>query len=172
MDILGAHIRNHVQQLCHRQQIIDHEIVLILGNGDSFVLVLSLGKGKCALSGHMVEMLLCVQIVHDTGDELHRGISPLFNLGSDMEVRPVMLFQLFLLADEIDQLDGHTHQAKEAVHALHNLAEGHLDGSVTEHLGELFHDALVILVDVVVLIHIQNPPCDQAISSGLVVMMR
>ena len=120
----------------------------------------------------MVEMLLRVQLIHDTDDELHHGISTRFDLCPDMEVRPVVLFQLFLLADEIDQLDGHTHQAKEVVHALHNLAEGHLDGSITERLSELFHNVLVIHVDVVVLIHIQNPPCNQAVSSSLVVMMR
>ena len=120
----------------------------------------------------MVEMLLRVQLVHDTGDELHHGISTVFDLSPDMEVRPVVLFQLFLLADEIDQLNGHTHQAKEAVHALHNLAEGHLDGSITESLGKLCHHALAVHIGVVVLIHIQNPPCNQAVSSSLVVMMR
>ena len=104
----------------------------------------------------MVEMLLRVQLVHDTGDELHHGISTVFDLSPDMEVRPVVLFQLFLLADEIDQLNGHTHQAKEAVHAFLDLAEAHLNRRIAENLGHLVNGDLKVLIHI--LFHKGSPP--------------
>jgi hypothetical protein len=94
--------------------------------------------------------------VENTADDLRRLIGALGDFLADMEVSAVVLFQLVLLADQVDQLHGQPHQAKEAVHAFLDLAEAHLNRRIAENLGHLVNGDLKVLIHI--LFHKGSPP--------------
>ena len=71
-------------------------------------------------------------------------------------VGPMVLFQLALLVVQTEQFHRHPHQAEEAVHALLDFPEAHLNRRIADHLGHLVNGDLKILVHV--LIHKGSPP--------------
>ena len=73
-----------------------------------------------------------------------------------MEVSAVVLFQLILLADQVDQLTVSPIRPKKLSHAFLDLAEAHLNRRIAENLGHLVNGDLKVLIHI--LFHKGSPP--------------